>query len=157
MVQNSSVCEIKVPDLGMGYGSWDLLDTQGIKDTTTEDMMCNCILPLVLSLRSPHWILKWCLTLAPDKTNECKIRRLSCGWDHSADCLSAGCVVPDARLLENGRRANEADRHDQLHEEYRACGGTLDVPAAAASMANGSGDRVAAHGMCGRTLGQDCG
>ncbi len=45
---------------------------------------------------------------------------------------------------------NEADRHDQLHEEYGACGGTLDVLAATASVADESGDRVAAHGMCGR-------
>ena len=65
MVQNSSVYGIKVPDLGMGYGSWDLLDSQGIKDTTTEDMLCNCILPLVLAMRSPHWILKWCPSRLP--------------------------------------------------------------------------------------------
>jgi putative oxidoreductase len=41
-----------------------------------------------------------------------------------------------------GRRANEADRHDQLHEEYGACGGTLAVLAATASVADESRDRV---------------
>src|SRR5246127_3780870 len=66
--------------------------------------------------------------------------RLSCGWDHSADCLSAGRVVPDARLLENGRRANEADRQHQLHEEYGARGFAIDVLAATASMADEFGD-----------------
>jgi hypothetical protein len=73
--------------------------------------------------------------------------RLSCGWDYSADCLSAGRVVSDALLLESGRRADEADRHDQLHQEYGACGGTLDVLAAAPSVADESGDRVG-HTAC---------
>src|SRR5947209_19046366 len=34
--------------------------------------------------------------------------RLSRGRDHSADHLPAGSVVPDARVLEGRRRANEA-------------------------------------------------
>ena len=78
--------------------------------------------------------------------------RLSCGWDHSADHLPAGRVVPDARLLEGRRRTNEADRHDQLHQEYGVRGGAIDVLAAATSVADEFGDRLAAHGMRGRSL-----
>src|SRR5580704_11722583 len=76
--------------------------------------------------------------------------RLSRGWDYATDRLPAGRVVSDALLLESGRRADEADRHDQLHEEYGACRGTLDVLAAAASMADEFGDRLATQGMCRR-------
>jgi hypothetical protein len=42
IVQNCSVCEnkgsmceIKVPDLGMGYRSWDLLDTDAVSKLDT--------------------------------------------------------------------------------------------------------------------------
>jgi uncharacterized membrane protein YphA (DoxX/SURF4 family) len=60
-----------------------------------------------------------------------------------------GSVVPDTWFLEGGRRTNEADRHDQLHEKYGAHRSAFDVLAAAASVADESGDRVAPHGMCG--------
>jgi len=78
--------------------------------------------------------------------------RLSCGRDHSTDHLPARRVVPNARLLEGRRRANEADRQDQFHEEYGACRGVVDVLAAAASVADEFGDRVVPHGMSGRSL-----
>ena len=60
------------------------------------------------------------------------------------------------KFLEGSRRANEADRHDQLHEEYGACGGTLDVLAATASVADESRDRLA-HTACAEAGGQNCG
>jgi len=68
MVQNSSVCEIKVPDLGMGYGSWDPLDTQEINDTTTENVCATALLHSSLGSCDPVSTLDTeivSLTLAP--------------------------------------------------------------------------------------------
>ena len=69
----------------------------------------------------------------------CLSRKRDCSADH----LPAGRVVPDAYLLEGRRCSDEADRHDQFHEEHGTRRSTLDVPAAAATVADGSRDRVA--------------
>ena len=56
--------------------------------------------------------------------------------DRSAGHLPRGCLFPNPQLLEDGRRANEAGRHDQFHEEHGAGGGTLDAAASPRAMAH---------------------
>lgn len=67
---------------------------------------------------------------------------LSRNRDYSAHHLLSGRVVPDAYLLEDGRRADEADRHDQFHEEHGLGRGTVEVVTVASPLADGLSERL---------------
>lgn len=56
--------------------------------------------------------------------------------------LLRGRVVSDAYLREDGRRADEAARHDQFHEEHGLGRGTVEVVTVASPLADGPSERL---------------